>query len=344
MESPERSDKHIASSGFKTRLRRKRLRLRMEFKRSLKLRKSIIPPEKSVELLGKIHKVILVSENDNANAAPTGIVRSFVWLKWGAAAIVLLIAGAVWMQPHQKPESGAYVKLQEEKQERVIVESNNDNKVRRILLSDSSIVQLFKGSSISYNTSFNQEKRDIQLSGKAIFIVAKNKLKPFVVYAGDISTRVLGTRFMINTLEQSKVHVKLFEGKILIRPISGYSSMQDVYLQPGQRFVLDKSLNRHIVLSFNNKSTGSDMEKRKKAPFSAGLEFNQEPLLKVLEKLGKHYHVTFKYQEDVFDSMLVTGRILPSDSLRVVLTMIESIHRISFKEGENNTIALTLIP
>ncbi len=55
---------------------------------------------------------------------------------------------------------------------------------------------------------------------------------------------------MMNTLYQNKVSVRLFEGKVVIRSAAGKFGMKDVYLKPGEQFVMDNRSRHFTVKSF----------------------------------------------------------------------------------------------
>lgn len=306
--------------------------LKNEFEEFLRSGKSILPPEKSAQLLEKLHNSIATS----APARKTWVI----YTRWAAAAMVLLMAGAGWRYYHTGHTTDLVSSPVAVKENTEIVLSNNSDTVRNLVLSDSSAVELSQGSSISYNASFNKNRRDIRLSGSAIFEVSKDAARPFTVYAGGISTTVLGTRFMMSTQQQNKVSVKLFEGKVVIRSTAGTLGMKDVYLNAGEQFVLDNRAGRSSVKSFKE-TTGH--ETTIPDTVNITLEFNQEPLRKVLASIGKQYNVQFKFSDGGFNNMLVTGKLLPSDSLDVVLSMLGNINGLSFKKVNNNTIEVTRI-
>lgn len=82
------------------------------------------------------------------------------------------------------------------------------------ILPDDSKVVLSGGSSIKYSIPFST-KRDVELKGEAYFDVSRNKDYPFVVSAGKVDIKVLGTRFNVSTtLSGSTTEVILEEGSV----------------------------------------------------------------------------------------------------------------------------------
>lgn len=311
--------------------RKLKAQLKKEFEVSLQSGSSMLSPERSALLLEKLHKKIAQKKV----APPRKTIM--LYAKWAAAAMILLMAGATWRYYNTGSKATPVLSAVEVKADQEITEYNNSDSVRHLVLSDHSIIELSQGSSISYHVSFDTGRREVKLSGKAIFEVAKDVTRPFTVYAGGISTTVLGTRFMMNTLQQNKVSVKLFEGKVVIRS----TVMKDVYLNAGEQFVMDNRSKQFTVKSFkeNNVIVSGDQPDTT----IISLEFNQEPLGKVLASIGKQYNVQFKFSDESFNNMLVTGKLLPSDPLDVVLSMLGNINGLSFKKVNNNKIEVARI-
>ena len=68
-------------------------------------------------------------------------------------------------------------------------------------LPDGSVVTVNKGSSISYQSKFKGQTRQVALKGEAFFNVTPNKKKPFVISVNDIQITVVGTSFNVKTID-----------------------------------------------------------------------------------------------------------------------------------------------
>ena len=68
-------------------------------------------------------------------------------------------------------------------------------------LPDGSVVTVNKGSSISYQSKFKGQTRQVALQGEAFFNVTPNKKKPFVISVNDIQITVVGTSFNVKTID-----------------------------------------------------------------------------------------------------------------------------------------------
>jgi transmembrane sensor len=85
--------------------------------------------------------------------------------------------------------------------------------VREIPLADGSLVVLNTNSKVTVR--FTPERREIHLvQGEALFDVAKNKKRPFVVRAGDMQVRAVGTAFTVSMLPQRPIQVLVKEGVV----------------------------------------------------------------------------------------------------------------------------------
>jgi ferric-dicitrate binding protein FerR (iron transport regulator) len=71
-------------------------------------------------------------------------------------------------------------------------------KGKEIRLPDGTVVVMNAGTVISISSLFNKDNRDVELGGEALFTVAANAGKPFIVHTKDLKILVLGTRFRVD--------------------------------------------------------------------------------------------------------------------------------------------------
>lgn len=89
--------------------------------------------------------------------------------------------------------------------------STGKGETKVVALQDGSVVTLNTGSQIQVH--YSQELRSVELiRGEALFDVAKDKARPFIVAAGDTSVRAVGTSFTVRNLEAAPVQVLVREG------------------------------------------------------------------------------------------------------------------------------------
>lgn len=82
-------------------------------------------------------------------------------------------------------------------------------------LPDGTKVWLSSGSRISYSRNFNENERDVFLSGEAYFDVARDEHLPFKVTAGELKIKVLGTEFNVKAYEDAEtLYATLVRGSV----------------------------------------------------------------------------------------------------------------------------------
>jgi transmembrane sensor len=104
--------------------------------------------------------------------------------------------------------------------------------VRIVPLSDGSVVSLNTESRIRVH--FGASERTIHLDdGEALFDVAKDKLRPFIVHAGETVVRAVGTSFTVRKFADAQVQVLVREGVVDIH--RGAAAVQPVRLGANMR-------------------------------------------------------------------------------------------------------------
>jgi len=86
-----------------------------------------------------------------------------------------------------------------------------------IFLEDGSKITLNAGSTLRYPKSFNGKTREVYLEGEALFDVAHDAHKPFIVHSAQLRTQVLGTTFNISAYPGAeKMEVTVISGKVSV--------------------------------------------------------------------------------------------------------------------------------
>jgi transmembrane sensor len=102
------------------------------------------------------------------------------------------------------------------KKSRRQIYSTGKGEVREILLADGSVAKLNTASTIEVH--YTDDARMIRLvAGEALFDVAKNKARPFVVRANDTLVRAVGTSFTVSMLPRNPVRVLVKEGVVELK-------------------------------------------------------------------------------------------------------------------------------
>lgn len=126
-------------------------------------------------------------------------------LGWAAAA-GLVVAVGLWFRHAPAPPPTEAVATNY----RVIPTT-----VQRLVLADGSVAELRGGDSAIQTMFTPQERRVVLLRGEAFFEVAKNPARPFVVAAGRITVRAVGTAFNVQ-LNAADLAVVVTEGRVAV--------------------------------------------------------------------------------------------------------------------------------
>ncbi len=91
----------------------------------------------------------------------------------------------------------------------------------KVILSDGTEVLLNTGSSLEFPSRFVTAERIVKLHGEAYFKVTHDEGHPFIVLAGGVETKVLGTEFNVRSYSAQDTHVTLVCGRVAVRPTQG---------------------------------------------------------------------------------------------------------------------------
>lgn len=123
--------------------------------------------------------------------------RRLRFMRTLAASVLVLIGAAMWFYPQR----GVY--------------STDVGEQRWLTLADGSVVELNARSRIKVQYTHDERRVDL-LAGQALFHVAKNKQRPFVVDSGDTLVRAVGTSFDVYRAKTGTV-VTVVEGRVAVR-------------------------------------------------------------------------------------------------------------------------------
>ena len=181
------------------------------------------------------------------------------------------------------------------------LETNNTNQIRSIHLEEASRVDLRPGSSIRYSKPFAKNKREVFLQGEAFFEVTKNPKRPFIVYAGEVATKVVGTSFIVRSgVEDAQdVEVSVMTGKLIVERKENDPAQKTenngVVLTPNQK-VTFYHIDNHFVTGLVDKPVL--VKPQYEIARTHLFRFEETPLQKVLEMLHDAYGVRFELLND----------------------------------------------
>lgn len=110
----------------------------------------------------------------------------------------------------------------------------------KIYLSDGSIVTLNSETVLRYPSSFSGSTREVYLNGEAFFNVAKDHKHPFIVHAGKMNIKVLGTAFNVRSYPNDKnIETTLIRGAIEVTLADRPSDR--IILKPNEKLILNNT-------------------------------------------------------------------------------------------------------
>ncbi len=190
---------------------------------------------------------------------------------------------------------------------------NKTTNVKVIALKDGSQISLSPASQVVYQHAFDQKKRDIYLIGEAFFKVAKDKTRPFTVYAGGLSTTALGTSFRITAfVGNTLTKVQLFTGKVVVKQLKNKDNAvnTDVYLTPGKMAALDKASHTTKVSDINESPSPAANEAEHHTSITGNIiSFNNQPLTTVIVVLQKAYQIKINAGNGDLTNRYFTGTV-----------------------------------
>ncbi|MCB0490777.1 MAG: FecR domain-containing protein [Cyclobacteriaceae bacterium] len=198
------------------------------------------------------------------------------------------------------------------------------NEKKEIQLADGSQVWLAPNSTLSFKNQFDNNLREVTLSGQAFFEVIKNKNAPFQIIANQSQIKVLGTSFNVNS-NHTRTEVIVATGKVQFSPASSTNSIP---LNPGERGTLDyasgelhKELNTDI--NFQSWLTGHFV-------------FNNTPLHQVIEQLNEYYQIPIQIESEKGGCLLTS--VFNNQSQQEILEELELALGITYAQDSTGII------
>jgi transmembrane sensor len=182
---------------------------------------------------------------------------------------------------------------------------------RQQVLPDGSVVELKDGADIAVD--FSGVYRRIALRrGEALFRVAKNPQRPFVVQVGEWEVRAVGTEFSVE-FGSGEVGVLVTEGRVAVnQAVAGQSGPASAprtlaYIDAGNRLTVKAgvaALEAPRVVAISENEINERL-----AWASARLEFSNTPLAEAVALMNRHNRLQFVIEDPSLAGVRVSGFI-----------------------------------
>lgn len=221
--------------------------------------------------------------------------RYRIWM--AAATVAMLIAMSGWLYNIVSDSEPAF-----------IVASNNTGIVQKVTLPDGTIINLNTCSRLTYPESFSGKSREVFLDGEAYFDVAHDKRHPFIVRAGELKIRVLGTKFNVNASTLvPQVTATLIEGSI-----EAVTGKKNILMKPNQQLKYDTSSGRVSLTELTNAS--------REIRWTQNVwVLSDTPLLDICQRLEQQFNIKIIIMNDELIGKSFTGEFYTNESLESIL-------------------------
>lgn len=198
----------------------------------------------------------------------------------------------------------------------------------QISLYDGTKVWLNSGTKFRYPVAFGKDSRDVFVEGEAYFDVAKDPDHPFIVRAGQLKIKVLGTHFNVCAYpDDNEFSTTLDEGSVnAINTVN----CQGVKLNPGEQVILNRETNGLKCMRVDTKLYTSWKEHL--------LKFEDAPFEEVIKRMERWYDVKIAVDPSINTRERYTITI-KTESLREMLQLVSKTTKMIY-EIKGNTVAL----
>jgi len=196
----------------------------------------------------------------------------------------------------------------------------------KVELPDGSLVWLNSESSLKFPVAFSKHERRVYLTGEGYFEVAKDKHKPFKVYANNSIVQVLGTHFNVQAYKnEAAERTTLLEGSVKI-----FNKKNSKLIVPGQQASItanSKKIRIHTIDVNEIVAWKDDL-----------FVFDSEDIESVMREVARWYDVDVEYKEPV-PQIHFSGSISRSNNISQILNMLELTGGVHFSiDGRKITV------
>jgi transmembrane sensor len=204
--------------------------------------------------------------------------------------------------------------------------------ITKVSLPDGSNVWLNHSSSLKYPAKFYGDSRIVELTGEGYFEVTHNPKIPFIVKAGDIQIKALGTTFNIMAYpDEPEIETSLINGQVELRPIDpNRKRIPPVIMKPTNLAIFHKS---------NNEISISTIDDDRYFSWKDGkLVFNKEPMDKVAKKLSRWFNVDIRVKDPELLELTYTATFV-NETLPQVMELISRVSPVRYSISDRKEIS-----
>lgn len=184
-----------------------------------------------------------------------------------------------------------------------------------VVLPDGSSMTLGPSSKLIYPTAFTGDVRKVFVLGSVYADIESDAKNPFVVSAGNLDVRVLGTEFQLNSYEDdSEVEVALVEGTVQLH---NKIDNREVTMRPGDIVSFDKTSGNFIRKNFAAGYYKDILE-------NGGFQFVNQRFADIASCLERHFAVTIHIDDADIAEERYFASFINNESVDEILEVLNS--------------------
>lgn len=211
-----------------------------------------------------------------------------------------------------------------------------------VTLDDDSVVYLNTNSEIQVN--YSDHSRQIKMiKGEALFEVAHDVNRPFIVAAANNTVTAVGTAFNVQLVDDKHFELLVTEGKVLLKNAQQADDEQSNKTKPleasgtlliaGQKALVDQSSANQVDLSLQ--------QMQNELAWRQGIVvFQGESLVDALAEISRYIPVKFKLADDEVKHKRVAGYFKAGD-IDGLLSALKNNFNIMYQKLDEQTILLS---
>ncbi|MEG2061979.1 MAG: FecR domain-containing protein [Alistipes sp.] len=280
-------------------------------------------PEKHVQEMNRIHYICTAldqyqpqeSASVPASTSRRSTLRKIGWYASSAAASILLLFG-VWHLGNQNTYRAISQRM-------TTLEIPTGQRLK-ITLEDGTKVWLNAGAKLEYPPVFEKEIRNVKISGEALFEVAPNAQRPFVVETFASKIEVLGTKFNVFAdQELNQFTTTLVEGRVQVTNLQHPSDA--IVMQP-----------HDVVSLINGRLSKSQCSSFADLCWTEGLiHIKKMPFNELMRRFEKAYDVKVVIDRvGLPDINVMSGEVRISDGIDYALHILQQVSDFTYVRDE----------
>ena len=271
--------------------------------------RTYLSEEEEARLLDRIMRTTEAHDAGVYEAPVVPLRSSSGWYRRSAiaAAIALAVVAAGYLawRPQKSHKSHYAETISALENTAAVTRHTNKSAVAEVYyLPDSSFVMLAPRSEVSFTSDYNRKDRSVYLSGKATLDVVPNAGKPFYVFANEVVTKVLGTKFEVVAFDDgSDVTVKVLSGKVTVyqndardKAAGGAPKQSAILLLPNQLAVFNRKAELFDKRLVEHPVSLPDVKSRPKFEYEDGYA------IRFFEDIKRAYGVNVVYNPELLQN------------------------------------------